>query len=55
MVHFPEALEIKPIYPEAHNGLRVALARQGRRTEAIVHFKTNLDLATELVGKNTKK
>jgi len=68
IVHFSQALEIKPDYPEAHNGLGVALARQGRLKEAIAHFKAalqlqpgngnaraNLDLATELVGKNTKK
>ena len=68
IVHFSKALEIKPDYPEALNGLGVALARQGRLKEAIAHFKAalqlqpgngnaraNLDLATELVGKNTKK
>ena len=68
IVHFSEALQIKPDYPEAHNGLGVALARQGRLEEAIAHFRAalqlqpdngmaraNLDLATELVGKTTKK
>jgi len=58
-------LEIRPAYAEAHNNLGVALARQGRLDDAIVHFsesvrlepnysqaRANLELALQEAGKS---
>ena len=38
------ALEIKPDFAEAQNSLGIALARQGKLKEAIVHFSEALRL-----------
>ncbi len=39
IVHFKQAIAIKPDFAEAHLNLGVALAKQGRLDEAIVHFQ----------------
>ena len=39
IAHFQKALELKPDYAEAHNGLALALAARGRNDEAIAHHR----------------
>jgi len=42
ILHFSEALRIKPSYEKAHNNLAVALDDQGRLAEAIAHYRKAL-------------
>ena len=34
-----QTLQLEPDYPEAHNGLGIALVQQGRAPEAVAHWK----------------
>ena len=47
MSSYRRALEIDPNHAEAHNVLGVALARAGRRDEALAHFEAAARLAPE--------
>ena len=42
ILHFSEALRIKPDYEKAHNNLALALEDKGRLAEAIVHYRKAL-------------
>jgi len=48
IVHFNEALKIRPEFGEGHSNLGAALARQGKTTEAIVHYRAALTADPEL-------
>ena len=39
-----KALAVKPDYAEAHSNLAIVLNSEGRRSEALEHFKTSLEL-----------
>jgi Flp pilus assembly protein TadD len=45
MVHYNEALRIKPNHAEVHNNLGNALALQGNLPEAVAHYKESLRIA----------
>jgi tetratricopeptide (TPR) repeat protein len=44
ILHYTEALRIRPNHPEAHNNIGPALARKGRVDEAITHFSEAIRL-----------
>ena len=44
IVHYQQALEIKPGSAEAHNNLGIALAGRGQVDEAIAHYQTALKI-----------
>jgi Flp pilus assembly protein TadD len=44
IVHYSEALRIKPDYAEAHYNLGATLAQQGKNQEAIAHFTKALQI-----------
>jgi len=44
IVHYTQAIRLRPDYAEAHNNLGVALAQQGKREQAVVHFSQALRL-----------
>ena len=43
-VHYLNALQLKPNYPNAHNNLGLTLAKQGRVEEAIAHYSEALKI-----------
>ncbi len=47
---FSTALQMRPLYADAHNNLGAELAGEGRYAEAIPHFKTALELAPAMVN-----
>jgi tetratricopeptide (TPR) repeat protein len=50
IVHFEEALRVRPKYPEAHNNLGIQLADMpGRTAEAIAHFEAAIRLDPNLL------
>lgn len=44
ILHYSEALRIRPHDPECHNNLGVELAIEGQPTKAMVHFQEALRL-----------
>jgi len=44
LFHYSEAVRLRPDYAQAHNGIGVVLANQGRTDEAIRHFSEALRL-----------
>lgn len=44
VVHFREALRLRPDYPQGHNNLAMVLARMGRFDEAETHYTRALEL-----------
>ena len=50
IVHFEEALRVRPKFPEAHNNLGIQLANMpGRTAEAIAHFEAAIRLDPSLL------
>ena len=49
IVHYSEALRIKPDSAKAHNNLGVALADQGKLDEAIAHFSEALRIKPDYI------
>jgi Flp pilus assembly protein TadD len=50
MVHFIEAVRIRPNFSRAHNNLGNALSREGRNKEALGHFYKALELEPNIPG-----
>jgi protein O-mannosyl-transferase len=49
IAHYRKALEIQPVYVDAHNNLGAALAGRGQIDEAIVHFQKAIEINPDYV------
>jgi tetratricopeptide (TPR) repeat protein len=50
IIHYTEALRIKPDFADAHYNFGVALAQQGKLDEAITYFTEALRIRPDFVG-----